>query len=214
MKGICFKEPLFHLTVQGVKKQTRRIIQVPKGAVGIQVQTRAIDGAFWGCYALNENEGTTNPKTEQEWVINPRYRVGETVYLKEPYYEWDDWDAEDGQLSYKFDNPEKIVPFWENKLFMPQSAARYFIKITGVRAERLQDISDEDCLKEGILVELNLGNSTEWFTYCNGTYSFDTPKEAYADLINEINGKRTWNSNPFVWVYDYDLTEEYEKLLK
>ncbi len=208
MKGICFKEPLFHLTVQGIKKQTRRIIRVPKDAVGIQVQTRAIDGAFLGCFALNENEETINPKTGQEWIINPRYKVGEIVYLKEPYFTI----KEDGVMNvvYKYGNNQSELwegtdDFrWDNKLYMPERYARHFIKITAVRAERLQDISDEDCIKEGIIV-LTHEDVPDVFSYEKGGQRFETPQEAYAALIDKINGAGTWESNPFVWVIDYEL---------
>ncbi len=207
MKGICFKEHLFHLTVQEIKKQTRRIISPqPDNIRSINQNLCKHPG-----YELSKKPWT--PESAHHFLmhenkfINPRYKVGETVYLKEPYYIWDEWDPEDGQFSYKFDSPEKIVPFWENKLFMPKSAARHFIKITGLRAERLQDISEEDCIKEGILEERNWGNGTEWFTYCNGTYSFNTPREAYKDLIDEINGVGTWDNNPLVYVYDYKLLQ-------
>ena len=83
---------------------------------------------------------------------------------------------------------------------MPESIARYFIKITGVSAERLQDISEEDCFKEGV----------ELYNNYDGTYGGwtapSTLKEAYAALINSIHGNGTWEKNPWVWVYDFELT--------
>jgi hypothetical protein len=226
MKGICFIEPLFDATIQEIKKQTRRIVRAPKNSVGIQIQTRAMDGAFWGCFALNEDEGTTNPKTDQEWVINPRYKGGEIIYLKEPYYLLPDFIDKD--VIYKFgytdemlNNPalwkNNFIPKankikWKNKLFMPASAARYFIQIADVQCERLQDISDEDCIKEGISEEFpeayGLDNSYKRYFRCPDEISmewFKTPQEAYAYLINKINGAGTWESNPFVWVYTYKL---------
>lgn len=211
MKGIIFTEPNFHLTVQGIKKQTRRIVQVPKGAVGVQVQTRAIDGAFWGCYALNENERTINPKTGQEWVINPRYKVGETVYLKEPYI----ITGQTYEYEYLHENKTDIACIkrnggYKNKLFMPEIAARYFIKITNVRAERLQDISEEDCINEGIKVG-RCGNESKWmkaFYMEEDNQPYITARRAYEMLINKINGKDTWQSNPWVWVYEYELIKQ------
>ena len=99
---------------------------------------------------------------------------------------------------------------------MPESAARYFIEITAVRAERLQDISDEDCMKEGIEVVHRAGHAGEnnpsglcfdisqkWdYQY---SCSESAPWKAYAALINKINGKGTWEKNPWVWVYDFEL---------
>lgn len=212
MKGIIFTESNFLLTVQGIKRQTRRIIRAPKDAVGIQVHTRAIDGAFWGCFALNENEGTVNPKTGQEWVINPRYKVGEIVYLKEPYI----ITGQTFKYEYLHENKTDIACIkrnggYKNKLFMPERAARYFIKITGVRAEGLQDISEEDCLLEGVKIG-RCGNELNWmkaFYAPDDNQPYITAKSAYEEVFNKINGKGTWDSNPFVWVYDYELTKQF-----
>ena len=89
---------------------------------------------------------------------------------------------------------------------MPESAARHFIKITGVRAERLQDISEEDCLKEGIEEVIWNGKILKSSKhYFNGYESYGTPIEAYAELIDRINGNGTFQRNPFVWVYDFKL---------
>lgn len=97
---------------------------------------------------------------------------------------------------------------------MPETAARYFIKITAVRAEKLQDISEKDCLKEGVYT-ISDYESEWWLHGCdkpiNGIYeSWPTPRKAYAALIDKINGKGTWESNPWVWVYDYELFKKHE----
>ena len=85
--------------------------------------------------------------------------------------------------------------------FMPHK-----IKITDIRVQRLQDISDEDCLAEGII------------KYANGVYTYiengkkyyhaelDTPQKAYAALIDKISGKGTWKRNPWVFVYTFSLS--------
>lgn len=113
MKGICFIEMLHDKTVKKIKTETRRIMYEQPDDSGLHNHTLfplSIDSdmkGFWG----------TVSETGEHKEFKPRYNVGEILYLKEPYYEWDDWDAEDGQFSYKFDNPNKIVPYWENKLF-------------------------------------------------------------------------------------------------
>lgn len=199
MKGICFIEPLHRKTVKGLKVQTRRIIVSRTGFF----QVCSKNGAVTDIWQTDANEWTG----ENLIPVNPRYKVGEIVYLKEPYYEWGDWDSEDGQYSYKFDNPDKIVPYWENKLFMPASAARHWIKITGVHAERLQDISGYDCIKEGIEHTFPKAAS---MTQAKIDYDSAEPglRKAYAILIDKINGRGTWDSNPWVWVYDYELTQQ------
>ena len=202
MKGICFIEPLFHKVVKGEKIQTRRIIN----HFGNSMHYGKLL-CHWGLSdapKLKDNKWMWQLQTEvddcADFLIKPKYNVGEIVYLKEPYYK----DSND-DIHYKFGYPENQKEMdkhnlkWQNKLFMPESAARYFIKVTAVRAERLQDISEGDCLKEGV----------ELYNNYDGTYGgWGAPmshKEAYAALINKINGKGTWENNPFVWVYDFDL---------
>lgn len=82
----------------------------------------------------------------------------------------------------------------------------FSIQITRVSIERLQDISEEDCLKEGIWRDDNVGleGVTYWY-HGLANSSFRTAKEAYAALIDKISGKYTWESNPWVFVYDFEL---------
>jgi hypothetical protein len=168
MKGILFTEPLFHKVVNGTKTQTRRVMK-----------PQPID-----------------PITKENQILyKPRYKSGETLYLKEPYF-----ISAYGELVYKYGNDWENIE-WKNKLFMPESYARYFIEITGVRCERLQDISDEDCMKEGIL---SYGGG-QWYAIGEDGDIYSTPQAAYADLIDKINGKGTWERNQFVWVYDFKL---------
>lgn len=211
MKGICFIEPLHGKTVKRIKVQTRRIItEQPLENESIKPFEKGLFGIY------HKVGGIDNLKL----TLKPRYNVGDILYLKEPYcIGVNGCDTLPSLIYYKYN--EKDMSFltrtglindikWKNKLFMPASDARHFIKITSVRAERLQDISDEDCIKEGIEEELNIHNGKQWFTYCNGTHSFDTPREAYKALINSIDGKDTWDNNPWVWVYDYKLIDRKE----
>ena len=86
------------------------------------------------------------------------------------------------------------------------------IKITNVRIQRLQDISDEDCLAEGIR-KIESNKISKAFGFDN-SYEipnqfpvFDSPREAYAALINKVSGNGTWESNPWVFVYEFELVK-------
>ncbi|OJV17950.1 MAG: hypothetical protein BGO30_08380 [Bacteroidetes bacterium 41-46] len=230
MKGICFIEPLFHKVVKGEKTQTRRMIVSRTGY--FQVESR--NGVIFAIWQTDDNEWCGDNLVP----VNPKYQVGEKVYLKEPYAETCD-EYGSPLIAYRFDNTalylvrkdgngdyyqlntvKKPVTTnwtinnfpacgeWKNKLFMPEWAARYFIEVTAVRAERLQDISEKDCIKEGIdridFPAIHFGiEEGEYFHWLG-----NTPQEAYAALINKINGKGTWEKNPFVWVYDFKLIEK------
>lgn len=196
MKGICFIEPLHDKTVKKTKTETRRII------VNQPLENEIIKpfaNGFFGIY--HKVGGIDNLKV----TLKPRYNVGEILYLKEPYF-----ILESKQIEYRYEPTffleGCVMPKWQwkNKLFMPASAARHFIKITAVRAERLQDISNEDCIKEGIVFDGSV--------YSNGldNIQYLEPRAAYKALINSIDGKDTWDNNPWVWVYDYELIDRKE----
>lgn len=192
MKGICFIPPLFIKVTKREKNQTRRIIP--------EILSFRPSGFVKSGYEdLHGKE------------IKPRYNIGDTLFLKEPYHE-----APNGFIAYKYGYPDNIPSHvdcippakeiqWSNKLFMPASAARFFIKITNARIEKLQDITNPDCFSEGIYKH----SSHAIIYYQNGHDGllYTSPRDAYAALINEINGSGTWESNPLVWVYDFMLEE-------
>ena len=102
----------------------------------------------------------------------------------------------------------KQTPGWTNKMFVKANLMPHHIKIERVRVERLQDISEEDCLNEGIYEDG--GNDSfiphYFYNYHNSNSNgFKTPQLAYADLINKIACNSTWGSNPWVFVYDFKL---------
>ena len=210
MKGMCFIEPLFEKVVKSEKTQTRRMI-TPEPIIKDDWFIKEIEGWGKAPFGVVSKYPDCEPERfEIMQLLKPKYQVGEIVYLKEPYV--DDLIMEKTLYKYSKSDLQELISngygdmvdskgFWKNKLFMPESAARYFIEITAVRAEKLQDISEEDCLKEGI----------ELYNNYDGTYGGHSaptaPKEAYAALINSIYGKSTWEKNPFVWVYEFRLIQ-------
>ena len=132
--------------------------------------------------------------------------------------------------SVKWGNARKLAG-WKNKLFARAELMPHAIKITNIRVERLQDISDEDCLAEGIEYDSAEGLPLYWVSVSNegisweewkvrsyelsrheyegkpGVYFWGTPQEAYAALIDKIYGYGTWASNPYVWAYDFELVK-------
>lgn len=89
---------------------------------------------------------------------------------------------------------------WTNKMFVSASECIHQIRITNVSAERLQDISDEDCKKEGL--EFRAG-----WTFHKHRGAFESPREAFASLIDKVSGKGTWDDNPWVFVYEFELVK-------
>ena len=109
---------------------------------------------------------------------------------------------------------------WENKMFIKAEYMPHHIKITNIRVEHLQEISDKDCLQEGIYFDKEGGQSIGYplavpFYYTfrgainrNGKQLYwSIPKDAFAELIDKVSGKGTWDSNPLVWVYEFELID-------
>lgn len=135
----------------------------------------------------------------------PRYKVGEIVAvaqcLRDMGYNPRDTKHRSGAI-WGLDH----TPAWTNKMFVYASECILRIRITGWRRERIQEISDEDCLKEGILA----GNvEPKMYGFQNGKHkeSYFTPREAFAALLRKMYGKRAWDDNPYVDVYEFELVK-------
>lgn len=133
-------------------------------------------------------------------LSSSRYKVGEVVAVAQKY--------KDIALDMPVELAAELIkqPGWNNKMFVKADLMPHHICITNIRVERLQDISEEDCLKEGIWRDDNVGleGTTYWY-HSLANSSFRTAKEAYAALIDKISGKGTWEGNPWVFVYDFEL---------
>jgi hypothetical protein len=139
------------------------------------------------------------------YEIKPKYKVGEVVAIAQSYesvYHECGLETMDMLVSSL-----KYNAGWTNKMFVKADLMPHHIEITNIKIERLQDISDEDCLKEGIIhVSTFLGQKIYHTPHVNGSYlSTNVAQEAFAYLIDKVSGKGTWEENPFVWVYEFKL---------
>lgn len=100
-------------------------------------------------------------------------------------------------------------PGFNNKMFVAADMMIHRIRITDVCVERLQDISDDDCLKEGVRKVVNEnGIYIQYYVgQGNNACSFENPREAFAHLINKVSRKYVWQENPYVFVYDFELVK-------
>lgn len=91
-----------------------------------------------------------------------------------------------------------------NKMFVRANLMPHQIQITNVRIERIQDISDEDCLREGIVRACGL-YGCEGVCERGDQLFFCNPREAFTALIKKMAGKKAWDDNPWVFVYEFEL---------
>lgn len=98
------------------------------------------------------------------------------------------------------------TPGWTNKMFVKAELMPCRIKITRVRLQLLQDISDEDCLNEGVIYDKLTTVAPYGFYVKEGIRKcYRTPQDAFWELINRVSGKGTWERNPYVLAYTFEV---------
>lgn len=135
--------------------------------------------------------------------LKPRYKLGEVVAVAQAYKD---------VLNELPDRYREMViglysdsKAWTNKLYVRPDLMPHQIEITGIRVERLQDISHEDCLKEGMLRKPHpFVREAGWvYQFPNDSYNYTDCYYCFADLIDKVSGKGTWERNPWVLVYSF-----------
>uniref|UniRef100_UPI004027B52B hypothetical protein n=1 Tax=Prevotella sp. TaxID=59823 RepID=UPI004027B52B len=203
MKKIMFNDRygLTQAVLEGRKTQTRRIAYTQNGFI-------VFDDEDFQLKKLDN--GRTLLTLRDNRLKAARYKLGETIAIAQKY---DDLvkDDEFYRLCGIHGMPLECIKYEKgctNKMFVRADLMPHHIRITRIRVERLQDISDEDCLEEGIWTRTG-----RWYCYDiikRGEEYYDPypdPREAYSVLIDRISGEGTWESNPWVFVYDFELVK-------
>ena len=146
-------------------------------------------------------------------IVKLRYKVGEVVAVAQSY------EQIGANPQHYISRPDidgyqiiSMCPGWRNKMFVRAELMPHQIRITGIRCERLQDISDEDCMKEGVVDVTYFksgGRPYELFALPGHEYeeTFNTPRQAFAALIDKVCGRGTWKSTPWVIAYEFELVK-------
>ena len=218
MKKIMFSERygLEQAVLAGTKTMTRRIIPDieidwnRRGRVTLPVSGFEHGVLFMDVRSILHDAGICDYSAPAKY--QPKYEVGEEVAIAQPY-------KNDGVLTYNAYNEDGTAregglqrhkemldsKGYRNKMFVKAEYMPHRIRITGIKVERLQDISEEDCLREGLLAG-EQEPKMYGFRLPKGTViSFMTPREAFAALIDRISGRGTWQRNPWVYAYTFEL---------
>lgn len=138
-------------------------------------------------------------------AVRSRYKLGETIAIAQSYKTIQEYLRKATGTDLELKPELSQSKGYANKMFVRADHMPHHIRITNIRFERLQDISEKDCLAEGIWEahDVGLEGVTYWYTgLANSPYR--TAREAYAALIDKISGKGTWQSNPYVFVYNFE----------
>ena len=192
--------------LEGRKYQTRRICKVQRPSDEWRIVLPIIEQLI-NPECLPNAYAWRNDKTEEytDWCV-PRYKDGEIVAVAQSYSDCGNFpDGELDEDGYPI-MPKKSGYF--NKMFVRADLMPHQIQITKIRLERLQDISDEDCIAEGIYK----GQCGSIDTHFMDAYYFKgniqpycTPRDAYKELIDRVSDKGTWENNPYVFVYEFKI---------
>jgi len=191
VKPILFSTPMVQAILDGRKTQTRRVIKDKDITNWFDIDVDGKPIAY-----IDQETGDSYPPTHRA-----KYQPGDILWVRET---WAKRIHSDNRYYYKADNNLGAIfnredDKWRPSIFMPREAARIFLRVKNVRVERVQDIGEEDALAEGV----------EWL-------NFATAKEAFTALWDGINGKRVygWDTNPWVWVVEFEHMSKGEALLK
>ena len=140
----------------------------------------------------------------------PRYEVGEIVAIKQCYCRvyGENKDFIESKISKDIlINEIFTCAGWRNKMFVKNDLMPHQIRITAVKKCRLQDLTDEECMREGIEEKYIETNKLYGF-FVNGNFISDSnPKSAFGYLIRLLNGSGYWESNPEGYAYEFELVK-------
>ena len=216
IKPILFNTEMVRAILDGRKTCTRRLVK-PQPKSKLCYTFAGSDSNTWGYPNRTAHEiwgeefKLPNDITEEElskrW--NPPYHTDDILYVRETwkkapngYYYYEDWQR----------NDIADVTKWKPSIHMPKEAARIWLKVTDVRVERLQEISKDGAVKEGIYV----ANCKD----CNAPFGCDAcPDEGYNEIDEFVElwnstikkfdiDRYGWNANPWVWVIKFERCEK------
>lgn len=203
---------LTQAVLEGRKTMTRRIVKMNDAY-------ERLDTEYWSAEDIrNWNNSFTsrilNATSDErgkcfEYLLkHTKYEVGEVVAVSQSYR---DTGYAPNDLTDIIRNGDTVfIPFkehkgWANKMFVRWDYMLYRIRITSIRIERLQDISDEDSLREGVRYIPEIDSYYFERKDREEGFYFSSPRAAFAALIDRVSGRGTWDRNPYIVAYEFEL---------
>lgn len=200
-RPMLFSGAMVRAILAGTKTQTRRIAPIRK----LDLRRHPGDVLTWSVSFLKAVKGALSSHSGGKFTdlqarsiiasqFNPYGRPGDRLWVRETWaygvHAMASDRDEDGPFVYAADGTTqgRLCDRWRPSIHMPRAASRITLEITGVRVERLQDITPDDCSAEGISLHHVL---------------VDARQAKYRDLWESINGPGSWDANPWVWVIEF-----------
>ena len=206
MKKIMFNDKycLTQEVLAGRKTMTRRIEKPTEMAEGYTMEDVVTIFHEYSSL-LNAHSFSLYDNEKKIGVLNPRYQVGEVVAIAQCYKEL--YPYADFEMVGNGFMTESAG--WNNKMFVRANLMKRHIRITDVKVERLQDISDDDIMREGVWQSYDQKNL--FYVSKSIGYALDvvflSAREAFTYLIDMVSGEGTWIFNPWVVAYSFELVD-------
>lgn len=207
MKKIMFNDcyGLTQAVIEGRKTNTRMVIpwDLTERCMDFVSDAPSVGGVY-----IHESEKYFYEREA------PRYKIGEVVAVAQRYSAIAAGHPDVDTFLLQVAKAHKIsiesvqdLVGWNNKMFTKEELMPHQIRITGIRCERLRDISDACCLKEGIRYAPKINKFYFDDVSREAGFYFDNHREAFAALINKVSGRGAWGLNPWVVVYEFELVK-------
>lgn len=217
-KPILFNTQMVNAILEGRKTVTRRVVK-PSQMQGIAPDRcpNHTPEEFVNEKPLFKPYCDMSDEDFIRTIFKEPYQIGDILYIRETWYK--DIDRYMYKANYSvaekfYKNGKEISMKWRPSIHMPKEAARIFLRITSVRAERLQEITDDEARKEGCGtgsdIEPNDYAPDEWYELMGLSNNYDVA--SFAGLWNstikkEEQAKYGWEADPWVWVYEFERVE-------
>lgn len=228
-RPILFSAPMVRALLDGSKTQTRRVCK-PAEAAGLTYVTGIQDPSDFGQRPLEvPGSGWFGDEEGDVQFRCPYGKPGDRLWVRETFQPlWAEGVERESQTDWKtgkgyavsypatdgvqefMDGDDNLRDTCKPSIHMPRWASRILLEIVSVRVERLQDISDQDAIAEGIeRVDNNYGNGPAYCDYGMKNQDdtaewFNSPIDSYQSLWESINGAGSWGANPWVWVVEFN----------
>lgn len=215
-KPILFNTEMVKGILEYRKTVTRRLVKLPKW---VKEEDKELNTFYFGTNDRGDSGVIDMQGLISYLHLNP-FEVGDILYVRETWKPHD-YTLIDGvwscSIEYKVgdsltrvfwkDGEDSIYENtnWKPSIHMPKEAARIFLKVTGVRVERLQDMYEEDAKKEGCISTAVLTpEGDDYF----GLYAIDSFSQLWNSTINKQDlDSYGWEANPYVWVIEFERVE-------
>lgn len=220
---ILFSGPMVRAILEGRKTVTRRVVKPQPSLPTTHWWPSNGHGPQW--MADGPSEATGGTRQTWGWKECPYGQPGDRLWVRETYFAFGRWETRysakkgrdewhfvdmthDTGRQYQFEAPVgqhvkisrgSVTPSWWKRpsIFIPRCASRILLEITNVRVERLNDISEDQALAEGVT-----------FSPVKPQRQSTMGRDAFADLWASINGFESWEANPWVWVVEFKRIEQ------